>query len=107
MSGGIVDGREQVLGRGPANIFQAHIDAGQWRLGTTCHRLPVVESDQGDVSRHPAPEPAQLLGHAAGNLIAPAEDRLDTRRGPQQDGGGLAAPALRPLAVENAGPLLR
>ena len=58
----VVDRGEQVLSRSPPDVLQAHVDAGQRGVRTGHHGLPVVETDQRDVIRHPVAEQAQALG---------------------------------------------
>ncbi len=92
---------QQVPGSYPADILQAHVDAGERRLGTEDHRLPVVEARHRDVAGHLPPEATQRVDDAAGDLIAAAEDGIGAGRAAEQDIRRLAAPALAPLAVQH------
>ena len=96
------DGGQQQSRGHPADLLQAHVDAGQRGLGAERHRLPVVEADQRDVARYAPPGRAERVGHAAGDLVAAAEDRVDVRLVGEQQAGRLPAPALAPLAVPHA-----
>src|SRR5690348_17881471 len=44
------------------------------------HHLPVVHADQADLLGHPAAGLAQGIGHAAGDLVAAAEDPVEDRK---------------------------
>jgi len=86
----IVDGGQQVLGRCPADILKAHVDAGQRWLRAEHHGLPVVEADQRDVASYPAPEQAPDPvwfggGKLAADLTLP---RLRTRWEPARTSQG-------------------
>src|ERR1700678_4677522 len=91
-------GGEQQPRASTPNLLQAHVHAGQRRLGGERHRLPVVEADEGDVVRYPAPGGAERIGDTAGDLVAAAEDRVGVRPVAEQQPGRLPAPALAPLA---------
>src|SRR5450759_1088121 len=96
----LVDRGEKMLGSGPADILQAHVDAGERGFRAEYHGLPVVEANQGNVLGHPAPELPQGVGDATGYLIAATEDGVDAGRGTQHDMSPFTPPALTPLAVE-------
>lgn len=48
-----LDGAEQGLGRGPADLLEVHVDTGQRRAGARGEDLPVVESRDGHIFGHP------------------------------------------------------
>src|SRR5580704_3145544 len=90
------DGSQQQSRGYLADLLQAHVDAGQRGLGAEGHRLPVVEANQRDVARYGPPGRAERVGHAAGDLVAAAEDGVDARLAGEQLADRLPAPALAP-----------
>jgi hypothetical protein len=96
-----MNGGEQSLGGSPAELAQVHVHRGQRRPAGRRHDLPVVETDQRDVIRHPPARFAQRVRDAPCDLVVSAEDRVRVRRRAQQGVRRLPAPFLAPFAVKH------
>src|SRR4249919_3658331 len=71
------DHRDQACAGLLTELVQVHVDGGQRRPAGLGDDLPVVEPDHGDVGRNTHPALPERVDHAARDLVAAAEDRVD------------------------------
>src|SRR5215203_4840487 len=97
-----LDHAQKTLGRHTPKVVQVHIDCRQWRACLGGDDLPVIEPDDGYITRDGSAALAQTVEHAAGDDVAAAEDGVDAFFALEQLPSGVIAPTLRPGAIEDA-----
>src|ERR1035437_1557924 len=97
-SGVAADGVEHSLGGAATENLEVHVEAAQLWAGTGGQYLPVVEAHHRDLTGHVHSSVPKHVHDAAGNLVTPAEDRVDIRGLIPQRVGCSAAPRLAPAA---------
>src|SRR6185369_13619675 len=88
-----VDGGEEVLDRGRAELFEVEVDRGQGRPAVGRVDVPVVVADDGDVVGDGPAEVVEGVAGAGGDLVVAAEDGVEVGVRGEQGPRRVPAPA--------------